>query len=114
MNNPYEKLWRDKADVYRPADTVVNGATRQAYSDTPITAATPCHLSKGALKTAGEDGAPTLVSAYTLYCAPGTNIQPGDKIIVTLRDGRQVRLTAGEGMPYTWQQEIAVKREDTA
>lgn len=111
--NPLERLWKDRMDIYRFIETVVNGFTKNKeqllYTDVK------CQYSKGSLNDTGTDeGIPSLVNSYTLFCGLDTDIKEGDKVIVTQRNGRKVTLSVGEGFPYTRHQEFIVKREETA
>ena len=109
MDNP---LWHDKMNIYRLTDNEVNGVTKS--TETLIASDVSCHYSKGKLTTVGDDGAPTLVNTYTLFCSIGTDIKEGDKVIVTQRSGKKVTLTVGEGFPYSMNQEFSVKRNEKA
>jgi hypothetical protein len=107
-----ERLWKDKMDIYRWEDDVVNGVTKSTekkkHSDVK------CHYSKGSLSDVGEDGVPSLINSYTLFCSLDTDLKEGDRVVVTQRNGRQISLTVGEGFPYSTHQEFSVKRSDTA
>jgi hypothetical protein len=112
MSKALQRLWKDKMDIYRHEEYEENGATKsrevRKYSNVK------CHYSKGSLTDTGEEGIPTLVNSYTLFCSLDTDLQEGDKVIVTQRNGRQVTLKVGEGFPYSEHQEFSVKRDDTA
>lgn len=107
-----QRLWKDRMDIYRWEEKTEGGFTgsEEVLKDTNIR----CHYSKGSLTDTGEDGVPTLINSYTLFCGLDTDIQEGDKIIVTQRNGRQVKLDVGEGFPYSNHQEFSLKRNDTA
>ncbi|MFU0784500.1 MAG: Peptidase-U32-C domain-containing protein [Thermoanaerobacterium thermosaccharolyticum] len=107
-----ERLWKDKMDIYRWIEVVENGITKQ--KEKLMYNGIKCHYSKGSLTNTGENGVPTLINSYKLFCSLDTDLQEGDKIIVTQRNGRQVTLTVGEEFPYSTHQEFSVKREDTA
>lgn len=104
-----QRLWKDTMDIYRWEETEVDGVTKSEedlkYSDIK------CHYSKGSLTDTGTDGVPTIVNSYLLFCALETDLQEGDKVIVTQRNGRQVTLSVGEGFPYASHQEFKVKRD---
>lgn len=107
-----QRLWKDKMDIYRYEDYEEGGVDKfrevLKYSDVK------CHYSKGSLTDTGEDGVPTLINTYMLFCALETDLQEGDKVVVTQRNGRQISLSVGEGFPYPSHQEFSVKRDDTA
>lgn len=105
------RLWKDKMDIYRWEESVVNNVTKSTkklkHSDVK------CHYSKGSLTDAGE-GIPVLKKSSTLFCSLETDLLEGDEVIVTQQTGRKITLTIGEGFPYSNHQEFAVKRSDTA
>lgn len=112
MSRALQRLWKDRMDIYRYEEYEENGEnkTREELMHSDVR----CHYSKGSLTDAGEDGVPTLINSYTLFCGLDTDLQEGDKIVVTQRNGRQVKLKVGEGFPYSDHQEFSVKRDDTA
>ena len=107
-----QRLWKDRMDIYRWTEKVEGGITKQEkvlkYENVK------CHYSKGRLVDTGEDGVPTLITSHTLFCGPDVDLQEGDEVVVTQRNGKQVTLTVGEGFPYSTHQEFSVKRVDTA
>lgn len=112
MRSPLERLWKDKMDIYRWIDVVVNGVTKSREEN--ISSNVKCQYSKGSLTDTGTEGVPTIISSYTLFCSLETDLIEGDKVIVTQRSGRQVTLSVGEGFPYSTHQEFSVRRNDTA
>jgi len=112
MSKAHERLWKDRMDIYRYEEYEKNGVakSKEVLKYTGI----KCHYSKGSLADAGEDGIPTLTNSYTLFCSLDTDLQEGDRVVVTQRNGRQVSLYVGEGFPYSTHQEFSVKRSDTA
>lgn len=110
--SPFERLWKDKMDIYRWVGTVVNGVTKN--SEKKLHSSVQCHLSKGSLADTGENGAPALVNTYDLFCGLDTDLKEGDKVVVTQRNGRQVTLAVGEGFPHSYAMQFSVKRRDTA
>lgn len=111
MRNPLERLWRDRMDIYRWVDKVEDGVTKNV--EKLVHSNIKCHYSKGSLTDAGE-GVPTLTNSYSLFCSLETDLQEGDRVVVTQRNGKKVNLSVGEGFPYTRQMEFSVKRDDTA
>lgn len=111
MKNPFEVMWKDRMDIYRWAEVKVDGITknRQELVHSNIR----CQYSKGSLADAGE-GVPTLVNSNKLFCNLETDLQEGDRVVVTQRNGKKVTLSVGEGFPYTRHMEFSVKRDDTA
>jgi len=107
-----QRLWKDRMDIYRWIEVVENGFTKQ--KEELVCKNVKCHYSKGSLTDVGDDGVPSLINSYTLFCSLDTDLKEGDKVIVTQRNGRQVTLTVGEGFPYSTHQEFSVKRVDTA
>ena len=112
MISPLERLWKDKMDIYRWVDILVNGVTKS--KEQLLHPEVKCHYSKGSLTDTGTDGVPTLVNSYKVFCSLETDLKEGDKVIVTQRNGRKITLSVGEGFPYSNQQEFSVKRSDTA
>ena len=112
MGSPLERLWKDVMSIYRYDEYEEDGVTKSGdvlkYSDIK------CHYSKGSLTDTGTEGVPTIVNSYLLFCALETDLQEGDKVIVTQRNGRQLTLSVGEGFPYSNHQEFKVKRDGTA
>ena len=106
-----QRLWKDRMDIYRWVDVVEGGFTKQEKE--LLYEGVKCHYSKGGLVDTG-DGVPTLVNSHALFCSLDTDLQEGDEVVVTQRNGKQVTLTIGEGFPYSSHQEFSVKREDTA
>lgn len=111
MTTPLSRLWKDRMDIYRYVDVVINGFTKN--EEQLIKTDIKCKYSKGNLTDTGED-VPTIINTYTLFCDIDTDIKEGDKVIVTQRNGRKVTLTVGEGFPYSNHQEFRVKRDDKA
>ena len=108
----YERLWKDKMDIYRWKEEDVNGTTKNVEVLIEPSGI-KCHYSMGNLSETGEDGVPELISSHTLFCAVGT-AKEGDKAIVTQRDGKKVTLKVGEGFLYSGGMQFRVKRSDTA
>lgn len=107
-----QRLWKDKMDIYRWEDYEENGVdkSREILKHSDV----KCHYSKGSLTNTGTEGVPTIVNSYLLFCSLETDLQEGDKVIITQKNGKQVTLAVGEGFPYTNHQEFSVKRDDTA
>jgi hypothetical protein len=110
--NALQRLWKDSMDIYRWDEVVEGGFTKQEKEK--IHENIKCHYSKGQLVDTGEDGVPTLITSHTLFCGPDVDLQEGDEVVVTQRNGKQVTLTVGEGFPYSTHQEFSVKRVETA
>lgn len=106
--NPLEKLWNDKMDIYRFTSVVVNGITKK--QEKLIHSNIKCKYSKSSL-TDTESGAPTIKNKYTIICGIDVDLQEGDKIEITQVSGRKIKLSVGEGFPYTKHQEFLVTRE---
>lgn len=111
MSSVLERLWKDRMDVYRWTDNVVNNVTKSVenllYTDVK------CKYSKGSL-TDAEEGVPNIKNRHTLICGIDTDLKEGDEIIVTQRTGKKVTLSVGEGFPFSNHMEFDVKRSDTA
>jgi hypothetical protein len=106
-----QRLWKDRMDIYRWVDVVEDGFTKQKKE--LLYEGVKCHYSKGQLVDTG-DGVPALINSHALFCGPDVDLQEGDEVVVTQRNGKQVTLAVGEGFPYSTHQEFSVKREDTA
>ncbi|MDR7856306.1 hypothetical protein [Tissierella sp.] len=109
--SPLERLWKDRMDIYRWVDEVVNGVTKNVEKEMHNNV--KCQYSKGSLTDTGSEGVPTIINSYTLFCSLETDLKEGDKVIVTQRNGKQVTLAVGEGFPYSTHMEFSVKRDDT-
>lgn len=112
MRSPLERLWKDKMDIYRYVDEVINGITKS--EEKLIDSNIKCQYSKGSLADTGTEGVPTIINSYTLFCSLETDLREGDKAIVTQGNGRKITLSVGEGFPYSNHMEFSVKRVDTA
>ncbi len=112
MVSALARLWKDTADVYRYTEHTEGSITKTRNE--LVVSSVKCHYSKSNLTDAGDNGVPTLVNSYTLFCSLDANIKEGDEVIVTQRNGRQITLAIGEGFPYSSHQEFRVKRSDKA
>ena len=107
-----QRLWKDRMDIYRWEEKTVGNFTKN--EEVLVHSSVKCHYSKGSLSDIGEDGVPSLVNSYTLFCGLDADLQEGDRVVVTQRNGRKVTLDVGEGFPYSDHQEFSVKRNDKA
>ena len=110
MSSPYERLWKDRMDIYRYEKIKVNNITKSG--EKPIDNDVKCHYSAGSLTDTGSE-VPTLISSHKLFCGIG-KVQEGDKVIVTQRNGNKVTLIVGEGFPYSGGMQYSVKRDGKA
>jgi len=110
--SPFERLWKDRMNIYRWVEYLVNGVTKNR--EELIHSDIKCHYSKGSLTDTGTDGIPTLINSHTLFCSQGTDLIEGDKVIVTQPNSRKISLSIGEGFPYMQSMQFSVKRDDTA
>lgn len=112
MRSPLERLWKDRMDIYRWEESVVNRVTKnkEKLLDSNIR----CHYSKGSLADVGDNETPTLVNSHSLFCSVDTDLIEGDSVIVTQKNGKKVKLTVGEGFAYSGIMQFSVKRDDTA
>ena len=106
----YERLWKDRMNIYRHVDVVVNNVTKS--DDQLIESDIKCHYSAGSLADTASE-VPSLVSSHKLFCGVD-KVKAGDTVIVTQRDGNKVTLTVGEGFPYSGGAQHSVKRVDKA
>jgi len=107
--NPFERLWKDRMDIYRWVPFIENGITKS--KEEKIDGDIKCHYSKSSLTDTGDNEIPTLKSSHFLFCSYA--LKEGDKIIVTQRNGNKIELTVGEGFPYSGGMQYSVKRDDT-
>lgn len=112
MKSPLERLWKDKMDIYRWVEKKVDGITKN--TEELIQENVKCQYSKGSLADTGSEGVPTITNTYILFCSLETDLQEGDRVIITQKNNRRVTLSVGEGFPYTRHMEFSVKREDRA
>lgn len=111
MMNPLERLWKDRMDIYRWVDRVENNITKS--SEELVHSNIKCHYSKKGLSDVVIEGSPSVVNSYALYCSLETDLKEGDVVVVTLADGRRIKLSVGEGFPYSRHMEFSVKRDGT-
>lgn len=109
----FQSLWRDRMDIYRwkeKADGKFTGNEKELkYSDVK------CHYSRGATTNIPEGSAPEINNtSHKLFCSIDADLQEGDSVVVTQRNGNQITLDVGEGFSYSGHQEFSVKRNDTA
>ena len=112
MGSPLERLWKDKMTVYQWVPSTVNNVTKS--TENIVAVGVKCHYSIKSLTVIGEGGAPALTSVQKIFCGLDAKIKEGDKVIVTLKNGNTVSLTAGEAIPYSNHMEFIVKRSDKA
>jgi hypothetical protein len=110
MSSPFERLWKDRMDIYRYQKIKENNITKSG--EKLIESDVKCHYSAGSLADTGSE-VPTLVSSHKLFCRVG-KVQEGDKVIVTQRNGSKVTLIVGEGFPYSGGAQHTVKRDGKA
>lgn len=106
----FERLWKDRMDIYRHSEVIVNNVTKS--EEQLIESNIKCHYSAGSLANT-ESEVPSLVSSHKLFCN-NNKIMAGDTVIVTQRDGNKVNLKVGEGFPYSGGAQHTVKRVETA
>lgn len=111
MSSPLERLWKDRMDIYRWKNTVVNRVTKS--KEQLLHSNVKCHYSKGSLADTGTEGVATLVNSHTLFCSADTDLIEGDRVIVTQRNGKKITLTVGEGFSYSGGMQFSVKRSGT-
>lgn len=111
MSNPLERLWKDRMNIYRWKESIVNKVTKS--KEELLHSNVKCHYSAGSL-TDIDGEVPTLKNSHMLFCSIDTDILEGDKVIVTQRNGKKVTLTVGEGFAYFSSMQFSVKRDDTA
>ena len=104
-----QRLWKDRMDIYRYEEYEEDGFTKMRKEK--IYENVKCHYSKGRLVDIGEE-VPTLVNSHTLFCGSDVDLQEGDRVVVTQRNGKQISLSVGEGFSYSTHQEFSVKRDD--
>ena len=104
-----QRLWKDRMDIYRYKEYEEDGITKS--SEVLKYEGIKCHYSKGRLVDTGEE-VPTLVNSHTLFCGSDVDLQEGDRVVVTQRNGKQISLSVGEGFSYSTHQEFSVKRDD--
>lgn len=108
MINPLERLWKDRMDIYRFTSVVVNGITKK--KEVLIQSDIKCKYSKNSLSAAGTE-TPLVINRYTLICGLDVDIKEGDRLELTQSNGKKIKLSVGEGFPYTYHQEFLVTRE---
>lgn len=109
MVNPYEVMYDSRMDVFRWKEVTVNNITKNIIGT--IGTEVPCRYSSSG-QTAVEGPAPQVVNSHRLFCGIDTDIMEGDRIELTLHNGKKLELTVGECHPYTYQWQCEVKRKD--
>lgn len=108
----YERLWKDRMDIYRNVETMVNNATKN-IEQLQQPQGIKCHYSGGSLADTGTDGVPTLNNTHMLFCGLNT-VKEGDRVVVTQHmSGSVISLKVGEGFPSGGGMQFSVRRSDT-
>ena len=105
-------FWKDSMAIYRWKDVVKNGITKN--KKVLVSNSVKCHYSKKSLNPLNTSETPDLVSTHVIFCSIETDIEEGDYVEVTLRNGKKVILTIGECFPYSNKYECLVKRDEKA
>lgn len=111
MNNPYEKMYDARMDVYRWKPAVVDGFTKQVR--TAVATNRPCRYSSSGQVSTGEPN-PSIRNSHKLFCGLKEDVKEGDQLLITLRTGKRIEADLGECHPYTYQWQCEVKRDDNA
>lgn len=111
MFNPYEVMYDSMMEVYRYQRTK-DEAEFDTYTEVRVMSGIKCRYSISGQNNASTP-VPTVQSSNQLFCGLETDIQEGDKVVVTLRTGQQVALRVGEVHPYSFQYQCRVERDET-
>ena len=112
MLNPYEVLYDSMMDVYR-YQNAKDDAGFDTSGDVGVASKVKCRYSLSGQNTAGLP-VPSVSANNQLFCGLETDIQEGDKVVVTLRNGKEIHLRVGEVHPYTFQCQCRVERDEKA
>lgn len=108
-----ESTYHDHATVFRRTG-VKDDVTKQTHKcETVVAKDIPCALSRnksGSLTI--SDGIGHTSSSYTLFCSPGTEIQSGDRLLVTTEAGQQFVLWAGKPFSYGSHLELPLSEDE--
>lgn len=112
MINPYEVMYDSVMDVYRHQDTK-DDAGFDVSGESLVASGVKCRYSVSNQGVAGSP-VPSLQASNQLFCGLETNIREGDKVMITLRNGKTVKLRVGEVHPYSFQYQCRVERIEKA
>ena len=112
MFNPYEVMYDSVMDVYRYQDKK-DDAGFDASGESLVASSVKCRYSISSQGAAGSP-VPSLQASNQLFCGLEADIREGDKVVVTLRNGQQVKLRVGEVHPYSFQYQCRVERDEKA
>lgn len=107
MLNPYEIMYDAVMDVYRYQETQQDGFDQ--LEESLVASGVKCRYSISSQNNAASP-APDVSSSNQLFCGLDADIQEGDHLIVTLRNGQKVDLKLGEVHPYSFQYQCRVER----
>lgn len=110
MLNPYEILYDSMMDIYR-YQNAKDAAGFDTSGSICVASGMKCRYSISGQSTAGLP-VPFVSASNQLFCGLETDIQEGDKVVVTLRDGKEVQLRVGEVHPYSFQYQCRVERDE--
>lgn len=112
MLNPYEVLYDSEMNIYR-YQNAKDDAGFDTSGDVCVASRVKCRYSLSGQNTAGLP-VPSVSANNQLFCGLEADIQEGDKVVVTLRSGKEFRLRVGEVHPYTFQYQCRVERDEKA
>ncbi len=112
MLNPYEVMYDAVMEIRRHQHL-----TDEAGYDTSVqmvmATGVKCRYSISNQGTSGSP-VPSIQASNQLFCGLETDILEGDEAIVTLRNGRTVKLRVGEVHPYSFQYQCCAERIEKA
>lgn len=111
MFNPYAMMYDARMNVERWQDVEREGYTRHELIT--VSENRPCRYSSSGQTSVGTPD-PSIQISHRLFCGLEEDVREGDQIQVTLRTGKQIKLTLGECHPYTYQWQCEVERDDKA
>lgn len=112
MYNPYERMYDVVMDIYR-YQNAKDDAGFDTSEDVRVASRVKCRYSLSGQSTASLP-VPSVSASNQLFCGLETDIQEGDKVVVTLRNGKEIRLRVGEVHPYSFQYQCRVERDEKA
>ena len=111
MINPYAVMYDARMSLYR-YELKQNGnlaASKKKLMRENI----PCRLSISS-QTVLQAPMAAVRNNQKIFCGLDIDIREGDRVVVTLRTGKQLELVIGECHPYTYQWQCEARRDDNA
>lgn len=111
MLNPYAVMYDARMDVYRWEEITAGNFTKN--QKILKASGRPCRYSSSGQVSIGSPN-PSIQNSHKLFCGLDEDVQEGDHLVITLRNGKVVEVDLGECHPYTYQWQCEIERDDNA